>query len=269
MSAAAAMDLAARNRNTRALITGGAQGLGLAVARQLAAEGCRAIALVGRTRSKGAKAVAELEHIGVRAVFIEADIAGVSECRRAVASAIEALGSVNALVNAAAATDRGSLVDTSPETYAHLFDTNVRGPFFLMQGVVRHLLETGKPGSIVNVLSMAAHVGQSYLTPYSASKGALITLTRNVANAYRGKRIRCNGVLPGWMDTPGEAVVQKTHHGAGDDWLEKAEARQPMGQLVKPAELAGLITYMLSPQSGVMTGALVDYDQNVAGAYPE
>jgi NAD(P)-dependent dehydrogenase (short-subunit alcohol dehydrogenase family) len=63
--------------------------------------------------------------------------------------------------------------------------------------------------------------------------------------------------------------VQKTAHGASDDWLEKAEARQPMGQLVKPAELAGLITYMLSPQSGVMTGALVDYDQNVAGAYPE
>jgi NAD(P)-dependent dehydrogenase (short-subunit alcohol dehydrogenase family) len=269
VTGAAAIDLAARNRDTRAIVTGGAQGLGLAVARQLAAEGCRAVALVGRTGAKGAAAVTELEGVGVHAVFIEADVADVAACERAVVSAIAALGSVNALVNAAAATDRGSLVDTSPQTFDHLFDTNVRGPFFLMQGVVRHLLETGKPGSIVNVLSMAAHVGQSYLTPYSASKGALITLTRNVANAYRTKRIRCNGVLPGWMDTPGEAVVQKTAHGASDDWLEKAEARQPMGQLVKPAELAGLITYMLSPQSGVMTGALVDYDQNVAGAYPE
>ena len=72
-----------------------------------------------------------------------------------------------------------------------------------MQGVVRHLVETGHPGSIVNILSMVAHCGQSYLTPYSASKGALATLTKNVANAFAGKRIRCKGILTGWMDTPG------------------------------------------------------------------
>ena len=262
-------DLAEHNAETRAIVTGGAQGLGLALARQLAAEGCRAIALVGRTAAKGIGPIAELERLGVSAVFIEADVSRVEDCRRVVASAIASLGSVNALVNAAAATDRGSLLDTEPETFERLFATNVRGPFFLMQGVVRHLIETGAPGSIVNILSMAAHVGQSYLAPYSASKGALVTLTRNVANAYRQQRIRCNGVLPGWMDTPGEDVIQKTVHGAADGWLAAAEARQPMGQLVKPAELAGLVTYLLSPRSGVMTGAMIDYDQNVAGAYPE
>ena len=80
----------------------------------------------------------------------------------------------------------------------------MRGPFFLMQGVVAHLLEKKAPGSIVNVLSMSAHCGQSFLTPYSSSKGALATLTKNVANAYRCNRIRCNAVLPGWMDTEGE-----------------------------------------------------------------
>ena len=262
-------DLTRRNAGTRAIITGGAQGLGLAVARQLAAEGCRAIALVGRSAIKGRATVAELERLGVAATFIAGDVGRVEDCIRVVASAIAALGAVNALVNSAGATDRGSLLDTTPETFDRLFATNVRGPFFLMQGVVRHLVETGAPGSIVNVLSMAAHAGQSYLAGYSASKGALVTLTRNVANAYRQKRIRCNGVLPGWMDTPGEDLVQKTAHGAADGWLASAEARQPMGQLVKPAELAGLITYLLSPQSGVMTGALIDYDQNVAGAYPE
>lgn len=261
--------LSERNAGTRAIITGGAQGLGLAIARQLAVEGATAVALVGRTASKGAVAVRELGGGGLKAVFIEADVGDVEDCRRIVNEAIAALGSVNCLVNAAAATDRGSIVDTSPNVFARLFDTNVRGPFFLMQGVIRHLIETNAPGSIVNILSMAAHVGQSYLTPYSASKGALVTLTRNVANAYRSQRIRCNGVLPGWMDTPGEDVVQRTNHGAAADWLVEAEARQPMGQLVKPAELAGLVTYLLSPHSGVMTGALIDYDQNVAGAYPE
>ena len=71
------------------------------------------------------------------------------------------------------------------------------------------------------------------------------------------------------MDTPGEDAVQKKWHGASDDWLQKAEAAQPFGQLVKPAQLAVLAAYMLSPQSGVMTGALVDYDQNVVGTAPE
>jgi NAD(P)-dependent dehydrogenase (short-subunit alcohol dehydrogenase family) len=146
-----------------------------------------------------------------------------------------------------------------------IFHTNVAGPMFLMQGVVKGLLEDGKPGSIVNVLSMSAHGGQPFLAGYSASKGALAMLTRNVAYAYRRNRIRCNAVLPGWMDTPGEDEVQKKWHDAPDNWLEKAEAKAPMGQLVKTDQLAPLVTYLLSPQSGVMTGALVDYDQNIVG----
>src|ERR1019366_576412 len=158
------------------------------------------------------------------AVFIEADVSRGEDFRRVVASAIAPLGSVSALVNAAGATNRGSLLDTEPETFERLFATNVRGPFFLMQGVVRHLIETGAPGSIGNILSMAAHVGQSYLAPYSASKGALVTLTRNVANAYRQQRIRCNGLLPGWMDTPGEDVIQKTVHGVAEGWRAGGQA---------------------------------------------
>lgn len=258
-----------RNALTRAIVTGGAQGIGFAVAEALADEGCKALALIGRSREKGDKAVAALKRSGVDAIFIGADVASVADCKRAVETAIGHFGTVNALVNAAATSARGSLVDTTEDLFDQIFATNVRGPFFLMQGLVAHLLEGKAPGSIVNVLSMSAHAGQSFLTPYSTSKGALMTLTRNVANAYRTNRIRCNAVLPGWMDTEGEAIVQKKWHGAGDDWLEKAESAQPMGQLVKPAQLARLVTYMVSPQSGVMTGSLVDYDQNVAGAYGE
>ncbi len=184
-------------------------------------------------------------------------------------AAVERFGPINGLVNAAASSARGSLLETTPELFDFLFNTNVRGPFFLMQGVVKHLLEAKQPGAIVNVLSMSAHAGQSFLAPYAASKGALAILTKNVANSYRKNRIRCNAVLPGWMDTPGEALVQKNFHGAADDWLEKAEASQPMGQLVKPDQLAVLVSYMISPQSGVMTGSLVDYDQNIAGAIGE
>ncbi|RWQ55367.1 MAG: SDR family oxidoreductase [Mesorhizobium sp.] len=260
---------AGRNSQTRAIVTGGAQGIGFAVAEALADEGCRALALVGRSREKGDKAVAALAKDGVEAIFISADVSVVADCKRVVETAIAHFGTVNALVNAAATSARGSLVETSEDLFDQIFQTNVRGPFFLMQGVVAHLLDRKAPGSIVNVLSMSAHCGQSFLAPYSSSKGALATLTKNVANAYRSNRIRCNAVLPGWMDTEGEAIVQKKWHDAPDDWLEKAEAAQPMGQLVKPAQLARLISYMISPQSGVMTGSLVDYDQTIAGSSPE
>jgi NAD(P)-dependent dehydrogenase (short-subunit alcohol dehydrogenase family) len=256
-----------RHSQTRAVVTGGAQGIGFAVAEALADEGCTAVALVGRDAAKGERAVAGLTAKGVHAVFIGADIARVADCERAVATAVGELGGVNALVNAAATSARGSLTETDEALFDHVFATNARGPFFLMQGVVRHLLERGAAGSIVNVLSVNVHCGQPFLAAYSASKGALATLTKNAANAYRGNRIRCNAVLPGWMDTEGEDMVQKTWHGADDGWLAKAEAAQPMGQLVKPRELARLVTYMLSPEAGVMTGALVDFDQNVSGIF--
>jgi NAD(P)-dependent dehydrogenase (short-subunit alcohol dehydrogenase family) len=262
-------DLLLRNRATTAVITGGTQGLGLAIAKRLAQEGAPGIVISGRNAEKGEGAAESVRSAGTDCLFVKADVSKADDCYRLVDTALKHFGSVSGLVNSAGTADRGTLLDTSLELWDRHFNTNARGPFLTMQGVVRHLLETGKPGSIVNIISMAAHCGQSYLTPYSASKGALATLTKNVANAYAVKRIRCNGILIGWMDTPGENVTQQKFHSVGEEWLAKAEAAQPMGQLVKPEQVAGLVAYLLSPESGVMTGALVDYDQNVAGAYPE
>jgi NAD(P)-dependent dehydrogenase (short-subunit alcohol dehydrogenase family) len=258
-----------RNRSTIAIITGGTQGLGLAIATRLAREGAPGLIISGRNAEKGEGAAEKLRSIGTDCLFVKADVSTANDCYGLVDMALKRFANVNGLVNSAALGDRGTLLDTSLELWDRQFNTNVRGPFLLMQGVVRHLVETRQPGSIVNILSMVAHCGQSYLTPYSASKGALATLTKNVANAFAAKRIRCNGILTGWMDTPGESVTQQKFHGVGADWLAKAEAAQPMGQLVKPDQLAGLVAYLLSPESGIMTGALVDYDQHVAGAYPE
>lgn len=255
----------ARNANTRAIVTGGSQGIGFAIARQLVSEGCKAIAIIGRDKDKGAAAAKKLEALGTEALFISADVSDPDAGLGVVETATKRFGVINGLVNSAATSARDSLVETTPEFFDFMFNTNVKGPMFLMQGVVKGLTAAKQPGSIVNVLSMSAHGGQPFLTSYSSSKGALATLTKNVAFAYRGNRIRCNAVLPGWMDTEGEDVVQKKWHNAGDDWLEEAEAAMPMGQLVKPDQLAQLVAYMISPQSGVMTGALVDYDQNIVG----
>jgi NAD(P)-dependent dehydrogenase (short-subunit alcohol dehydrogenase family) len=254
---------------TRAVITGGSQGLGFAVAKRLAEEGAKSIVISGRNAEKGNAAAQKLKAMGTEALFVQAELSKSEDCTRLIATALEKFGSVNALVNSAAETSRGTLLDTSLETWQKHFDTNARGPFLTMQGVVKHLVDSGRPGSIVNILSMVIYVGQSYLTPYSASKAALANLTRNTANAFATKRIRCNGVCVGWMDTPHEDEIQRQFHDRPEGWQKEVEAQQPMGQLVKPDQVAGLVTYMLSPESGVMTGALVDYDQNVAGRYPE
>lgn len=258
-----------RNSETRAVITGGTQGLGLAIARRLASEGAKSIVISGRNFEKGEAAAEAISAMGTPCAFVKAEMGNAEDAKRLIGAAIDTFGSVNALVNSAAETGRGTLLDTSLETWEKHFATNTRGPFLTMQGVVKHLVETGKPGSIVNILSMVIYVGQSYLTPYSASKAALANLTRNTANAYATKRIRCNGINVGWMDTPQEHQTQRKFHDRPEGWLRDVEAQQPMGQLVKPDQLAGLVAYMLSPESGVMTGALVDYDQNVAGRYPE
>ena len=258
-----------RNRNTHAVVTGGTQGLGLAVAKRLALEGSPKIIISGRDVEKGEHAAAAVTELGCDCRFVQADVSQVEDCRRLMRIAIEEFGTVNALVNSAALPSRGTLLETTPELWEAHFNTNARGPFLTMQALVAHLTERRLPGSIVNIVSMAAHCGQPFITAYSASKGALVTLSRNVANAYARDRIRCNGILTGWMDTPGENETQKTFHNVADGWLETAEAGQPMGQLVKPDQLASLIAYILSPESGVMTGSMIDYDQVVRGAYPE
>ena len=254
---------------TSAFISGGTQGLGMAVAEQMIDQGCRKLTITGRSAARGEAAAKHLRDQGTDCLFVACDAGKVEDCQAAMAAAIAHHGTVNALVNSAADTSRGSLVDTTPELFDTHMAINLRGPFFLMQGMVRHLLDSGTPGSIVNILSTSAHVGQSFLSAYSTSKGGLITLTKNTANAYRSNLIRCNGVAPGWMDTPGEDVVQKRFHDAPDDWLEQAEAALPMGQLVKPGQIAPLISYLLSPDSGIITGAIIDYDQQIIGAVPE
>ncbi len=255
-----------RHTSTSALVIGGTQGLGLAIAARLVAEGCTRLVIAARDPAKGEAAVRGLG-AGVR--FMAVDLAQDGAAPALVEAASAEVGPLNALVTAAALTDRGSILDTTPDLWDRMMTVNAKAPFFALQAFAQQAKAAGIPASAVNILSMVVHCGQSFLAPYSASKAALANVTKNAAQALRADRIRVNGINCGWMDTPGEDETQRKWHGAGDDWLAQAEARQPFGQLVKPAEVAGLAAFMLSRESGVMTGALVDFDQNVAGAYPE
>ena len=97
-------------------------------------------------------------------------------------------------------------------------------------------------------------------------QGRFMTLTKNVAYSIMRHRIRINMLNIGWMDTPGENIIQHKYHNAGDDWLENAETGMPFGRLLKPQEVASAVAFMASEKSGMMTGSIVDFDQSVQGA---
>ena len=170
-------------------------------------------------------------------------------------------------MNAAADTRRGELDETTAEFWDHLFAVNVRAPFLLTQDGARIMRREHIAGSIVNILSLAGYCGMANLVAYSSTKGALHTFTKNVANGLRKDRIRVNGINLGWTDTPAEHVVQR-EEGRPENWLELAEQQSPFGRLIKPDDVARLCLYLLSEESGVLTGSTIDYSQCVVGFYP-
>ena len=148
-----------------------------------------------------------------------------------------------------------------------MFATNVRGPFFLMQEAIRLMIRDGIEGAIVNIGSMSEHAGQPFISAYCASKGALATLTRNTAFAVAANRIRVNQLDIGWMSSDHERELQAAESG-DPDWEAKAAARLPFGRLVDPAEVARAVNFLASDDAGLMTGAVINFDQSVWGAYP-
>ncbi len=252
-----------------AIVTGGSQGLGLAIAEEMIGAGLANLVIVGRDRDKGNRAVEHLEKLGAEGFFVSADLSQPTAAEQVTGEASERFGPIHALVNAAAVTDRDSVWDATTDRFDQIFATNVRAPYFLTQGVARNMKDHGVEGSVVNIGSMAGHGGAPFITSYSASKSALIALTRNLANALAPHRIRVNIVNPGWMDTPAEDQIQRIHHGAGDGWLEAAGSRQPFGRLIDPSEVARLVSFVASPAAGLMTGAVIDFDQHVMGTAPD
>jgi NAD(P)-dependent dehydrogenase (short-subunit alcohol dehydrogenase family) len=113
---------------------------------------------------------------------------------------------------------------------------------------------------------MSAHGGQPVIIAYSASKAALSVITKNAAFSLMPDHIRINGLNIGWMDTPGEHDIQMRYHTTDKDWLKKAEAKQPFGRLLKPAEVARAVAFLASDESGMMTGSIIDFDQSVLGS---
>ena len=246
------------------LVSGGTQGVGAAVARAAAREGA-VVAVTGRRPEPGEALAAELRKGGADAMFVRTDVADPTQAQASVAAVLAAHGRVDCLVNAAGLTSRGTLLDTTPELFDAHVAINLRGPFFTMQAVVRDMVARKAPGTVVNVITSSEHGGQPFLAPYVAAKAGLAGLTRNAAHAHRWDRVRINGVNIGWTETEGEDATQREFHGADDGWRERAAATLPMGKLGQADEIAEFIVFLLSERSGVVTGSVIDWDQNVLG----
>ena len=249
-----------------ALVTGSTQGLGEAIAHLFADRGAAGLVISGRHKERGGQVKKALESKGVKAHFVAADLGLMDDVRKLSHETEKAFGRIDVLVNSAGITDRGTIWNTEQKLFDDMMAVNVRAPFFLIQDAAKLMKKNGNPGTVVNIISMSGHGGQSFISAYCISKGALITLTKNVAYSLMRHKIRVNGLTIGWMDTPGEDRIMKTYHGAEDGWLEKAEQERPFGRLLKPDEVARAVGYLSTEESGMMTGSIIDFDQQVLGA---
>lgn len=245
-----------------AVITGAAQGIGEAVAQRLVREDVGRFLLIDRQEDKLAVVAESLRAGGATVEVLVLDLYDIATTMTAVGAAAADIGTVDILVNAAGTTARGGLSDTSPETFDLIFGLNVRAPFFLMQTIAPTM---PKGGVAINICSMLAYGGPPFLLAYSASKAALATLTRGAANSLKRDGVRVLGINLGWTWTPAEQDVQTRVHGLPEDWSERIGAQQPFGRLLMPEDPAGLVAFLVSPDARMMTGAIIDLDQFVAG----
>ncbi|MFF9623246.1 SDR family NAD(P)-dependent oxidoreductase [Streptomyces griseosporeus] len=238
-----------------ALVTGGASGIGRATAELLAARGARV-------------AVLDADPSGVAEPLraYRADVTDDTAVRRAVAAAVADLGGLDVLVNNAGIGARGTVEDNDDAEWHRVLDVNVVGMVRVARAALPHLRASAHP-AIVNTCSIAATAGLPQRALYSATKGAVYSLTLAMAADHVREGIRVTCVNPGTADTP---WIGRLLEAADDPAAERAalEARQPTGRLVSAEEVAGAIAYLASPLSGATTGTALAVDGGMQGLRP-
>ena len=241
------------------LVTGGTQGIGLAVARMLKDKGAAGIVLVSRSEDKGQAAVAELNDDSCQCAYVCADLSSAEGASSTVTRSIDIMkdvGPLSGVVNCAAITERGNLFTETAEGFDRQFALNVRTPFLITQGAATHMINQGIRGSIVNICSCASYGGAPFIMAYSASKAALVNLTKNNAAELAPKGVRVNGINMGWCLTENEDKLQRRQ--SGSDWLERADDSVPLGRILRPEDVAATVVFLLSDAAAMMTGSIVE-----------
>jgi 3(or 17)beta-hydroxysteroid dehydrogenase len=240
-----------RLENKTVLISGGASGIGAATARQVLREGGRAM-LADRDVTAGEALATEL---GGHARFTPLEVTDEASWQAAIAASLEAFGALHGLLNAAGVGGRSDIETCSIEEWRRVNDINSLGTFLGCKSAIAAMRESGG-GSIVNISSVLGLRGSAHAMAYNASKGAVRSLSKNVAMhcAQTKSNIRCNSVHPGYIDTP--LIAPRLDAAVGDisgrQWLEELH---PLGRLGKAEEVASMIVFLLSDESTFSTGS--------------
>jgi 2-deoxy-D-gluconate 3-dehydrogenase len=237
-----------------AVVTGGNGGIGFGMAEGLAEAGA-AVAIAARNREKSEEAVARLAASGAASAFIPFDVADPESCREMVRRAVERFGRLDILVNNA-----GMSIRKPPEDYAvaeghTVLDTNLTGPLVCCQAAYPIMKEQGG-GKIINIGSMMSIFGAAYAAAYSASKGAIVQLTRSLATAWARDNIQVNAVLPGWIDTELTIAARQQVEGLHERILR----RTPAGRWGVPTDMRGIAVFLAAPASDFVTGTAIPVD---------
>lgn len=236
-----------------ALVTGAGRGIGRGLALALAEAGAD-VALNSRTEAQLNRVAREIEARQRRAVVLPGDVSTAAEARAIVERAVQALGQLDVLVNAAGMAIRGPAEDVTEDQYERMVGVNLRGTYFACQAAGRHMLARGT-GSIVNIASLTTSLGLPLRSVYAATKGAVGQLTKTLAVEWAARGVRVNAIAPGWILTP---LTQPLHDNPQESrWIV---GRTPMGRWGRPEDLAGAAIYLASPASAFMTGQVLYVD---------
>jgi 2-keto-3-deoxy-L-fuconate dehydrogenase len=238
-----------------AIVTGGASGIGRAIATRFAAEGAH-VNLVDLDLSAAQKVASELSEAGCTASAFQCEVANQSQVKK-VFQQIAQAGRIDILVNNAGISHVGKIETTSEEDFERIFRVNVKGYYNCMQAIVEHMKNDGG-GTILNLASVAAWAGLADRFAYSMSKGAVVSMTNSVARDYLPYKIRCNSISPARVHTPFvDAYLHKNYPGHEAEMFEKLSATQPIGRMGTPDEVAALALFLCSDEAAFITG--VDY----------
>jgi len=248
------------------VVTGSTSGIGRGIAEHFAALGSDVV-VHGLDRAEGLETVRRVTAAGGRADYFDGDLIGEDVCRALIRFAVDRYGGLDILVNNAADTGRGDLEHVPVARWDRILAVNLRAPFILLQASIAPMRARGG-GSIVNIGSVLAYVGEPKLGAYSVSKGGLMTLTKNAASLLNRDRIRVNQINVGWTLTEGERRVKREQEGKGDEWIAEAIATRPFGRLLAPRDIAYAAAYFASSESECVTGSVLDLEQYPAGVLP-
>jgi NAD(P)-dependent dehydrogenase (short-subunit alcohol dehydrogenase family) len=240
------------------LVTGGGSGIGAAICRAGAEQGARVV--VSEIDTPRGEAVAS--ELGEAALFCRTDVTDLANVQNAVAAAVKHFGRLDVLVNCAGIGLVGNVQETDSADFERLMAVNVRGVFHGCRAAVDQMLgQAPKGGVIINIASTAALIGVPRRFAYCATKGAVLAMTRELAVDYVKEGIRCNAICPGTVFSPFvEGYVERFHHDTREETIAELHARQPIGRMGRPDEVADLAVYLASDEAGFMTGSAVVLD---------